>query len=39
MEHTAQKARREAEAKTKKETKRQRIAEKKEKRKILEYIQ
>ena len=39
VEHVAQKARREAEAKAKKEAKRRRIAEKEEKKKTLEYIQ
>ena len=39
IEHIAQKARKEMEAKAKKEAKRQRFAEKEKKRKKLEYIQ
>ena len=39
VKYTAQKVRREMEAKAKEETKRQRLAEKEEKRKKLEYIQ
>ena len=39
-EHTAQKARREAEAKAKEETKRQRVAEEEERKKrMMEYLQ
>ena len=39
VEHVAQKARREAEAKVKEEAKRRRIVEEEEKKKTLEYIQ
>ena len=38
-EHTAQKARREAEAKAKEKAERQRVAEEKRKKRTMEYLQ